>query len=81
MYLHIGQDQVLPNRKIVGIFDLDTSSLSKKTRETLAKAQKDHRVTNIGPDLPKSFIITTDNRYYLSQLSTATLRLRAVSPE
>ena len=41
MYLHLGQDKVVSMDEIVGIFDLDTSTVSKATRDYLAKAEKD----------------------------------------
>ena len=57
MYLHLGQDKVVSMDEIVGIFDLDTSTVSKTTRDYLAKAEKDGCVTNVCTDLPKSFIV------------------------
>ena len=66
MYLHLGQDKVVSMDEIVGIFDLDTSTVSKATRDYLAKAEKDGCVTNVCTDLPKSF----------SQISSSTLLKR-----
>lgn len=40
MYLHLGQDKVVSMDEIVGIFDLDTSTVSKATRDYLAKAER-----------------------------------------
>ena len=49
MYLHLGQDKVVSMDEIVGIFDLDTSTVSKATRDYLAKAEKDGCVTMSAP--------------------------------
>ena len=76
MYLHVGQETMVNTREIIGIFDLDTASLSKKTRETLARAQKENRVIDTGPELPRSFILAEPSVFYISQLSTATLKGR-----
>lgn len=57
MYLHLGQDKVVNMDEIIGIFDLDTSTVSKSTRDYLTKAEKDGFVTNVCTDLPKSFIV------------------------
>ena len=38
MYLHIGQNEILPDRRVIGIFDLDKCSYGKRTREYLAAA-------------------------------------------
>lgn len=80
MYLHLGQDKVVSMDEIVGIFDLDTSTVSKATRDYLAKAEKDGCVTNVCTDLPKSFIvcISRDQKthVYISQISSSTLLKR-----
>ena len=80
MYLHLGQDKVVSMDEIVGIFDLDTSTVSKATRDYLAKAEKDGCVTNVCTDLPKSFIVCNGgNRkthVYISQISSSTLLKR-----
>ena len=40
MYLHLGQETVVKMDSIVGIFDLDTSTISKFTRDYLTQAEK-----------------------------------------
>lgn len=80
LYLHLGQNTIAKTNEIVGIFDLDTTSLSKKTREYLAAAQKNGQVVNTNTELPKSFVLTVANQkqiVYISQLSAATLKGRA----
>ncbi|MDL2324100.1 DUF370 domain-containing protein [Ruminococcaceae bacterium OttesenSCG-928-A16] len=78
MYLHLGQDTMVNTNELVGIFDLDTASLSKKTREFLAKAEKEGRVVNTSTELPKSFAVTcnANKTVYVNQLSTPTLKGR-----
>lgn len=80
MYLHLGQDIIVNERDIVGVFDMDNSTISRHTREFLAKAQKEGRVVNVSMELPKSFIPCENNgqkTVYISQISTATLLRRA----
>lgn len=36
-YLHIGQNAMIPEKRIIGIFDLDITSQSRRTREFLEK--------------------------------------------
>ncbi|MBQ7638138.1 MAG: DUF370 domain-containing protein [Clostridia bacterium] len=76
MYLNVGQEEI-PKKNIIGIFDLDTSTVSKKTRDFLEKAQKDGKVVTLSYDLPKSFIIGAEKgkeeKVYISQFSAATL--------
>ena len=80
MYLHLGQDIIVNERDIVGVFDLDNSTISRHTREFLSKAQKEGRVVNVSMELPKSFIVCEKNgqtTVYISQISTSTLLRRA----
>ncbi len=81
MYLHLGQSVVVPEQDVVGIFDLDNTSASHRTRRMLETAEREGRVVNVCDDLPKSFILCRERGgaavVYLSQLSTATLRGRA----
>lgn len=83
MYLHIGASVVLPQRDVVGIFDLDNTTSSRITRDFLAQAQREGRVITAGDDLPKSFLLCRAPAgrptVYLSQLSTATLLKRMES--
>ena len=81
MYLHLGSNMVVKTDDIIGVFDLDISSQSHRTREFLAKAEKNGCVTALGDDLPKSFVVCAQNggaqRVYLSQLMSATLLKRS----
>lgn len=81
MYLHLGQETVVPMREIVGIFDIENTTVSKNTRTLLNQAQSNGCVITVGDDLPKSFVVcqTKDKLpvVYLSQLSCATLLKRA----
>ena len=80
MYLHLGQDTIVNERDIVGVFDLDNSTVSRHTRDFLSKAQKEGRVVNVSMELPKSFVVCRDSEgetVYLSQLSSATLLRRS----
>ncbi len=81
MYLHLGQDIVIRMEDIVGIFDLETSTISNTTRDYLSAAQKAGRVVSISDGMPKSFVLccgkTGKTTVYTSQISTATLLKRA----
>jgi len=78
MYLSIGNDMAVRSRSIIGIFDLDNTSTSKRTREFLAKAEQNGEVVPCD-DLPKSFVLIAEyglDRVYLTSLSAATLEKR-----
>ena len=79
MYVNIGGDLAVRDSSIIGIFDLDNTSISHKTQEFLAHAEKEGAVVPCD-DLPKSFVLTAEygmNRLYLTSLNTATLEKRA----
>lgn len=80
-YLHIGQNVMLEDKRIIGIFDLDNTSTSKITREFLNTAEQDSVVQTACEDIPKSFVVC-DQPYhrqiiYISQLNSQTLLKRA----
>ncbi len=80
MYLHLGQDTVVRTGSIIGVFDLDNTTVSKHTRSFLTKAQQEGRVVNVSAELPKSFILCAEEgvqRVYLSQLAPVTLLKRS----
>ena len=82
MYLHVGKGTVLPQKDIVGIFDLDITSQSHLTRKFLRMAEQAGEVENAAEDLPKSFVVCGDNgktRVVLSQMAAATLLKRSES--
>lgn len=79
MYLHLGKNTVVKTKNIVGIFDMDTSTISKNTRDYLAKAEKSGRVINVSMELPKSFVVCRETdgiKVYISQISSQTLQKR-----
>ena len=78
MYLNIGNDMAVRDKSIIGIFDMDNTSTSKRTREFLEKAEKEGQVIPCD-DLPKSFILTAEygfSRVRLTSLSPSTLEKR-----
>jgi extracellular matrix regulatory protein B len=86
MYLHIGQDMVVRDDDVLGIFDIDNTSVSALTREYLAAAQEKGEIVNVTDELPKSFIVCAGGKrdengagqkVYISQISASTLLRRA----
>ncbi len=80
MYLHLGADISVNKKYIVGIFDLDNTSTSKKTREYLKRITTDGKVIDVSSaDLPRSFILTSEKgeeKVYISPISSQTLLKR-----
>ena len=78
MYLDIGKDMAVRDRSIIGIFDMDNTTTSARTREFLNAAEQEGQV-NPCDELPKTFILTSEygfHRVHLTGYSTATLEKR-----
>ena len=78
MYLNIGNDMAVREKSIIGIFDMDNTSTSRRTREFLSKAEEEGQVVPCD-DLPKSFVLTAEyglDRIYLTSLTASTLEKR-----
>ena len=81
MYLHLGQNVLVRHQDVIGIFDLDNTTWSFRTRRFLERAEREGRVIAVGDDLPRSFVLA-DGRggtpaVYLTALSPSALSARA----
>ena len=80
MYLQLGQDKAVPLREVVGIFDIEATTVYKTTRAFLARAEKDGEIVNVSSDLPKTFVVCVSGgktRVYISGISAQTMQKRA----
>ena len=87
MYIHLGQDTVVSTDSIIGIFDIENTSVSRDTKAFFRGCEAAGGVINVCSqqdplqvELPKSLIICGERgktRIYISQISSATLRKRA----
>ena len=78
MYLSIGNDMAVRDSSVIGIFDLDNTTYSKKTVAFLNNAEKEGLVVPCD-DLPKSFILTAEyglTQVHLTYLNSYTLEKR-----
>lgn len=83
MYLHLGQSVMVPDDSIIGLFDLDNTTWSHRTRSFLEQMDREGRLTEVGDDLPKSFVLCQERdgsaMVYITQPNTATLLKRLES--
>ena len=80
MYIHLGREYVMNDRDIIGIFNLETTTISPRGREFLNYAQKNGAVVSLSDELPQSYVLADGgvrDTVYLSELSSAVLRRRA----
>lgn len=76
MYLHVGNNKNIRERDIIGIFDMDNSTVSHITRKYLADAEKENRLISASDEIPKSFVVYKENgiiKVCISQISTSSL--------
>ena len=78
MYLHVGNNQNIRTRDIVGIFDADTATVSAITKQYIKEADSANLVSFASEEIPKSFVLYRDRadgkyKVYFSQLSTSAL--------
>lgn len=79
MFLHLGENVVVPIKDIIGIFDIQTTMYSSDTIQFLRMAEEDGFVERITKEQPKSFVIAEVDKMskiYLSPISSSTLTKR-----
>ncbi len=86
MYLHIGNGITIRKKNIIGIFDLDSSTISAITKKYINKNQKAGNILYGDSDLPRAFILHESlgdkgiqYKIKLSRISSQGLKLRAES--
>ena len=62
MYIHLGRDYVLNDRDIIGIFNLETTTITPRGREFLNYAQKNGAVVSLSDELPQSYVLADGGR-------------------
>ena len=80
MYLHIGNKKSVKRDKIIGIFDLDTATVSNISKDFINRKQRLGLVEYDNADLPRSFVLVDENEKYkvkLSRISSKGLAARA----
>ena len=78
MYLSIGNARAVRDSSIIGIFDLDNTSTSPRTREFLNHAEQEGQVIPCD-GLPKAFVLTDEygfHQLHLTELNATTLEKR-----
>ena len=76
MYLHLGSDTVVNTKDIISVLDLESTSVSKYSKEFLKIAQEEGFVRNVSDELPKSIVICEERGQsvvYITNISTKAL--------
>ncbi len=85
MYLYLPENKVIRSKNIIGIFDMDTSTVSKKTRDFLKTNQEKNNILTTSSDLPKSFVLCSlgkeKSEIIINKLASKTIVNRLSSEE
>ena len=57
MFLHIGNGKSVRKKDIIGIFDLDTATITKTGKDFINRMQRQGDVEYNDDDLPRSFLL------------------------
>jgi hypothetical protein len=79
MFLHLGKNESVLKEEIIGIFDIDLTTVSGPTKGFLAELQDKKRIVNLCDDLPKSFVLVENKlceSVYITQNSVSSLKKR-----
>ena len=80
MFLHIGNGKSVKKKDIIGIFDLDTATVSSITKKFINNKQSRGDVEYMDSDLPRAFVLLTEDgktKVRLSRISSVGLKQRA----
>ena len=80
MYLHIGNGKSVKKKDVIGIFDLDTATITKTGKDFINRYERAGKVEYDDYDLPRSFILVEEEKEYkikLSRISSKGLNARA----
>ena len=76
MYLYLGSDVTVSESDVIGIFDIERTTVEKSVNEYLSFCQKNGSIYYVSLDMPKSFVVCTDC-VYITNVSAATLKKRS----
>lgn len=88
MYLHIGNGITVRKKSVIGIFDLDTATVSAITRNYISVNEKSGNILYGDTDLPRAFVLHEESsgekknyKIKLSRISASGLKMRAEDDE
>lgn len=78
-YLQLEKGESIDKTTVIGIFDIETASMSQATKELFRRKEEERGVISLSNDLPKSFLVV-DGEYadsvYITGLSTESIKKR-----
>lgn len=84
MYLHLGRDTVVNTKDIISVLDLESTSVSKISKEFLKIVEEEGFVRNVSDEIPRSVVICEEmgqSVVYITNISTKALAGRIKKKE
>jgi len=60
MFLRINKYKTVKTKDVIGIFDADSATMGADSRKFLTRSEKEKRLISCGGDIPKSFVVYTE---------------------
>lgn len=80
MFLHLGENVIIPIKDVIAIMDIESTNMSNDTKQFLKTAKEEGFVKYVTNDDPKSFVLAEIDKksvIYLSPISSLTLSKRS----
>ncbi|MCQ2417090.1 MAG: DUF370 domain-containing protein [Oscillospiraceae bacterium] len=80
MYIHLGERISIHDSTVIGVFDLENTTIGPDTRSYLKRLEQEGKAVNVSTEMPKSFVVCQEQGVetaYISSISVATLKKRA----
>lgn len=79
VYLHLGKDVSVSTKNIIAILDLESTTVSKSTRDFLKVVEEEGFVRNVSEEIPRTFVLCEINGQsviYITNISSKALEGR-----
>lgn len=84
MFLHLGKDIVINTKYIVGIFDIEKTSVKPDINNFLRECTKNNQVINVSYEMPRAIIVHREKdleKVYITPVSAGALAKRIETGE
>lgn len=75
MYISLGNDVSVLKSDIIGVFDIEKTSVVKSVNDFLGYCQRNNRIYYVSLEMPKSFVMCKDC-VYITNVSANTIGKR-----
>lgn len=83
MWVYLGESFTINDKNILGVFDIENTSISQLTKDFLRHSEKENNICYVSMNMPKSFVVCKHNikKHNSKKQSTETVYMCSVSPQ